>query len=307
MINDIDSLLPLLLKDSKLNNRQQNLFIKILKKIEHTNAEDRTSDEWFVLGYAAEAQGNDLKASEYYTEAIKDNPDFEAAYKNRGAAFTRMKEYDDALFDLNKAIELDPDYLDAKLQLSVLYSDQDKLDESKTVIDEILKKDSGHLRAHAQLGAIYDKQDKYPEAINEYDIVIEKHSEDGNLYSQRAISKLFGGDAEGAVKDFQKAQRYSGANYITYFNLGLSYGMMENGSKQAYQQFEKAFRKQPTILASYFKEAKDGETGRLAKKIDEILAHLKDTDENKPGKFYRDELIDLLERKLSEAKNPDAK
>ncbi len=306
MTNEIDSLLPLLLKDSKLNNRQQNLFIKVLKKIEHADAEERTSDEWFVLGYAAEAQGNELKASEYYTEAIKGNPEFEAAYKNRGSVFTRLKEYDDALFDLKKAIELDPDYLDAKLQLSVLYSEQDKFEEAMALLDEILKKESNHLRAHAQLGAIYDKQEKYPEAIEELDIVIEKNTEDGNLYSQRAISKLFNGDAAEAVKDFQKAQRYSGANYITYFNLGLSYGMMEDGSKQAYQQFEKAFRKQPAILASYFKEAKDGETGRLAKKIDEIVDHLKKTDENKPGKFYRDELIDLLERKLNEARNPSA-
>lgn len=307
MINDIDSLLPLLLKDSKLNNRQQNLFIKVLKKIEHTDDKDRSPDEWFVLGYAAEAQSNELKASECYTEAIKGNPEFEAAYKNRGSVFTRMKEYDDALFDLKKAIELDPDYLDAKLQLSVLYTEQDNFDEAQKILDEIFAKNPDHQRAHAQRGAIYDKLNKYSEAITEFDLVIKENTNDGNLYSQRAISKLFNGDAEGAVKDFQKAQLYSGASNIINFNLGLAYGLMEDGSKQSYQQFEKAFRKQPNMLASYFKDAKDGETNRLAKKLDDIIVYLKKIDESKPGKFYRDELIDLLERKLNEARNTESK
>lgn len=303
MVNEIDSLLPLILKDSKLNTRQQNLFLKVIKKIGQEPRDKRSAEEWYLLGYAAEAQNNDLKAVDHYTEAIKSNPDFEAAYKNRGAVFIRLKQFDDALFDLDKAIELDPDYLDARLQLSVLYAEQEKNDEALAAVEKILEKDPGHLRAHAQKGAIYDKTGKYEEALTEFDLVIGKIPDDANLYSQRAIAKLFSDDAEGAAEDFQKAQRLGGSNYITVFNLGLAYGLIENKSKQAYQYFEKAFRKQSNLLSTYFKEAKDGETNRLTGKLNQIIEHLRNVDDSQPGKYYRDELIDLLERKLEEAKS----
>lgn len=300
MNSDIDKILPLILQEKKLNPRQQKQFLKLVKKIEKTKADDRSAEDWYILGYAFEAQANDLKAEEAYTEAIKTDPEFEAAYKNRGGVFTRTKQYEDAEFDLKHALELDPEFLQAKFQLAVLYGEKEDYDKSLELLDEILETKPDHLQSTAQRGSIYDKMGKYDEAITELDKVIEKEKNDGNLYSQRAISKIYNNDPEGALKDFQKTQQLSGNNYIVTFNLGLAYGLMQDKSKQAFQNFDKAFRKQPNLLVTYQKDAQKNEFNRLIKKLNQILENLKNIDDDQPGKFYRDELIDLLSRKLKE-------
>ena len=43
-----------------------------------------------------------------YTEAIKRNLKFVKAYNNRGIAYIGRQQYDLAIADFNKAIELDP-------------------------------------------------------------------------------------------------------------------------------------------------------------------------------------------------------
>ena len=45
-----------------------------------------------------------------YTKAIELNPDYAEAYNNRGVAYHLKKEYDSAIIDFSKAIELNPDY-----------------------------------------------------------------------------------------------------------------------------------------------------------------------------------------------------
>ncbi|HKJ44188.1 MAG TPA: tetratricopeptide repeat protein [Balneolales bacterium] len=300
MISDIDRILPLILQEKRLNQRAQKQFLKLVKQIEKVKADDRSAEEWYVLGYAYEAQNNDIKAVEAYTESIKSDPDFEAAYKNRGSVFTRMKQFEDAEFDLEHALDLDPEFTPAKFQLAVLQTQKYEYDDAMLTLDEILEKQPDHLQSLAQKGTIFDKQGKYKEAIAAFDKVIEQEENDGNLFSQRAISKVFNNDPDGALEDFQKSQRLEGNNYITTFNLGLAYGLMQDKSKQAYQNFEKAFRKQPTLLVTYQKEAQEGEFTRLIDKLNQILTNLKNIDDDQPGKFYREELIDLLTRKLNE-------
>jgi len=300
MISDIDKILPLILQEKKLNQRQQKQFLKIAKQIEKKKVDDRSAEEWYVMGYAFEAQGNDMKAEEAYTEAIKTDPEFEAAYKNRGSVFTRSKQFEDAEFDLVHALELDPDFTQAKFQLSVLQTEKNEYDKALSTLDEILDKQPGHVQSIAQKGTVYDKMNKYSEAVAAFDKAIEKDQSEGNLFSQRAISKIYNNDPEGALKDFHKAQSLSGSHSITTFNLGLAYGLMQDKSKHAYQNFEKAFRKQPDILITYQKEAQENEFKRLIKKLHQILENLRNIGDDQPGKFYREELIDLLERKLKE-------
>lgn len=303
MANELDQLLPFLLNDTPLNERRQQQFLKLFKHIQKTDPEDRTAEEWFVLAYAFESRNDEMHAVEYYTKAIEANPDFEAAYKNRGAAFIQLKEFDDAQFDLGKALELDPSYIEADYELAVLYAEQDDTTKALEKLDRILDKKPEYVNALAQKGSILDRKKLYSEALTCFDKAIKLAPDNANLYSQRAISRLFASDAPGAEKDFQKAQQLAGANYITLFNLGLAVGLQPDKSKPAYQYFEKAFRKQPDLLSTYFRDAKAYESDRLGKKINDLIESLKKIGDDQPGRYYRDELIDLLGRKLEEAGN----
>ena len=48
-----------------------------------------------------------------YTKAIEINPRFAMAYRTRGTAYFRKRQYDEAISDYTKAIEINPRYVDA--------------------------------------------------------------------------------------------------------------------------------------------------------------------------------------------------
>lgn len=62
------------------------------------------------LGNAAFKQKDFDKAVEHYSRAIIENPDDHTIYGNRSASYHNLKNYDAALQDGNKCVELKPDW-----------------------------------------------------------------------------------------------------------------------------------------------------------------------------------------------------
>jgi len=57
--------------------------------------------------------GEHKSAISDFTTAIKLDPDYPAAYNNRGVAYGNLGEHRSAISDYTTAIKLDPDYADA--------------------------------------------------------------------------------------------------------------------------------------------------------------------------------------------------
>jgi len=66
-------------------------------------------------------QGEFDKAIAEYTKAIELDPDLAIAYNNRGCAYSWKKDYENAIADLSKAIELDPMQASAYMNRALLY------------------------------------------------------------------------------------------------------------------------------------------------------------------------------------------
>lgn len=309
MANDniIDRILPELLKEKKLTDAREKMLAQAVKQIKKMPDEDKTDEQWFILGYTAAAVNNNYDALHYYEMAIEKNKDFEAAYKQRATVYLTLGENQNALSDLNKAIELDSDYTLAYIERASVYAEEGAYEKALADLDIASKNDPDNAQLLAQHASILEKQGDLKEAVEKYDKAIEQADDDASLYSQRGVAKLFVGDSEGAEKDFAKAQKLGGANHITAFNLGLALGNQPEKSKQAYQHFNKAFRKKPTLLSEYYDEAHESDVSRLDKKLQEILETLKKTDDNQPGRYYRDELIGLLSSKITEAQEKKGK
>jgi len=56
-------------------------------------------------------------------------------------------------------------------------------------------------------------------------------------------------------------------------------------------------------LKDYFTNATEHEKTRLQRQIENIINRLDSMDSSAQGKFYRDELSDILKRKLADALN----
>lgn len=72
-----------------------------------------TAQDFFDQGNYDYDVGNCAKAAAGYSYAVSKNPKFAEAYNNRAYTYMRMHNYEMALPDLDKAIELRPDYVNA--------------------------------------------------------------------------------------------------------------------------------------------------------------------------------------------------
>lgn len=95
---------------------------------------------------ARNRKGIDLMKTQAFDEAIREftlaieqQPNFEASYSNRAAAFIALKKYDKAMADLNKAYSINPNHPVVHYNFAALYSLQNRTDRSLASLDKALE------------------------------------------------------------------------------------------------------------------------------------------------------------------------
>jgi tetratricopeptide (TPR) repeat protein len=108
-----------------------------------------------------------------YTKGIQLQPEFDAAYNNRGTAYSEMGDYKSAIADFTKAIQINPEYVNA----------------------------------YMNRGYTYDGLKEFDLAIADFDKVLSLNPKDrrAEVYHARAISYANKGDRELAIADFRRA------------------------------------------------------------------------------------------------------
>lgn len=297
----IDIILPYLLQDRAIPDRFRKEFITLIKSIDKKDDASKTSEEWFVEGYMTASQEQYDEAEDCFSEALRINPGFEAAWKQRGDMRLVSGASKYAIEDYTKAIELDPTYAAAYLKRSQAWLDQNYPENAQQDLDRVVEMDPDTPDVLILAGSIFEKQGRLDDALAAYDKALELSPKDTQVLNARALVNLFNENPDSAVIDLLKIQAIEGSNFVNSFNLGLAYGQMEGKSKEAFQHFEKAFKKNPGLLKGYFESAGEFESVRLKKVLSTILESVKSVDSNVSGAFYRNELILLLDRKLTEA------
>jgi tetratricopeptide (TPR) repeat protein len=145
--------------------------------------------------YANEARGDFAAALHDCTEALNlmGEPDASDAValvewtevlNNRGVTYIGLRRYDDAIADLERAIELRPDYAEA----------------------------------HANLGRTHLERENYDAALAELERAIELNHNLAEAWGNKAQALTGQGDVEGALEAFGTAIEVSGGNPDIYFN-----------------------------------------------------------------------------------------
>ena len=296
---NIDIILPYLLQDRAIPDRFRKEFIALIKSIDKKDDKEKSSEEWFVEGYMAASQEDYDAAEDCFTEAIDLNPDFEAAWKQRGDMKLVSGASKYAIDDYTKAIELDPSYASAYLKRAQAWLDQNDSEKAQLDLDKVSEMDPESPEVLMLAASIFEKQGRIEDAINSYDKALENSPKDTQVLNARALVHLFHGNPDKAVADLLRIQALEGSNFVNSFNLGLAFGQLEGKWKDAFQHFDKAFNKNPDLLKGYFESAGEYETTRLKNILDQILNNVTSVDASEPGGFYREELKLLLSRKMT--------
>jgi len=302
MSEAIDRLLPLLLEERELNSKGVKLLQDVHKQVNKKTTTDRTADEWFVLGYYAQQLQQYDDAEAHYSQCVLKNPDFEAAYKFRAMVCIETRQFEDAEYDLKKALELDPEYTDARFQMARLLHESDRDSEAQITLMDLLDKEPAHSDAWALLGSVREKTGNYSQAVEAFEKALELDPENGQYYTQRGLAHYFAGNFAEARVDLEKAQKITGTNHITQFNLALVLSELDEHVKDAFRNFEKAFKRAPDMLNHFYKQAGKLERERLMSRLASVIERTsKSTDSLHGGHYYREQLTLLLIRKTAEA------
>ena len=95
------------------------------------------------------------KAVAHYTEAIDLNPDFAAAYNNRGTAYSKKDEFDTAIQDYDKAINLNPEHAEPYYNRGTAYYHKDEFDRAIQDYDKAINLNPEHAEAYANKGGAW--------------------------------------------------------------------------------------------------------------------------------------------------------
>ena len=135
---------------------------------------------------------------------LKDHKDAKA-YFNRGLAYDDKGQYDQAISDYSKAIEINPRLADAYYNRGNSYDDKGQYDQAISDYSKAIEINSEIAEAYINRGNAYSKKSQYDKAISDYSKAIEINPKYADAYINRGIAHNSLGNYNSACDDWLKA------------------------------------------------------------------------------------------------------
>ena len=161
-----------------------------------------------------------------------------------------LEQYERAIEDFDKAIELEPDYVDAYINRGIGYFKQGKYECAIEDYDKAIEISPDLPEAYNNRGISYFKQGKYECAIEDYDKAIELKPDYADAYNNRGLSYSLIKETQRALFDYDKAIEIDPNNSEVYYNRGNSYTDLKQ-YKRAIADYDKAIEIMPVYIEAY--------------------------------------------------------
>jgi len=171
-------------------------------------------------------------------------------HNNRGNDLLKEHRWEEAITELDKAIELDPNLATAYNNRGRAYSELGQYDRALDEYGTAVQLDPTDAVAFYNRGATYSELEQYEQAVADYDKAIELDLEDSAVYLQRGFAYLRLELYEQAVADYDKAIELDPGHALAYANRGSAYRHLDQKA-QAKADYEKAksLSSDPTLTA----------------------------------------------------------
>jgi tetratricopeptide (TPR) repeat protein/tRNA A-37 threonylcarbamoyl transferase component Bud32 len=172
-----------------------------------------------------------------FRKALDINADYADAYREMAIAYERQGSLVDAESAYKEAIRLRPDYYLNYSHLGVFYYLNDRIDEAEEVLKKVISLAPENYNGYNSLGVVYHTMKNYDEAIKMY----QKSNELHPSYSATSnIATLFFYNAQygKAAEMYEEALTFNEKKYGLWRNLGDAYKNAKNldKAKEAYQK-----------------------------------------------------------------------
>ena len=147
---------------------------------------------------------------------------------NIGFEYSKMKMYDDAKINFEKAIECSLTYVDAYLALAKVYSETQEYGLSEIAYNDLILNVPGTIKGYIGLGALYTKMGKYSEAEDPFNIALGMDSLDASIYHGLGHLYVKQKVYDKAIEMLEKAYNLEPDNRAIAYELAKTYLKLEN-------------------------------------------------------------------------------
>ncbi len=160
-------------------------------------------------------------------------------YYNRGQAYYKLKIYDQAMKDFSKTVEINPTFARGYSMRAILYTDANKFEEALSDYNKALQYQPDNAIAHHNRGVLYKKNNRFPEALENFNAAIQLNPSYAEAYNNRAVTYRNLQNNDAALKDFNRAIELQPDFARPYYYRGMLF--YDTGNKQkACEDIQKA-------------------------------------------------------------------
>jgi tetratricopeptide (TPR) repeat protein len=232
------------------------LFIPALMSAQDTvkvgltlSAEEAAESEYAKAITALKTGQND-SAVAGFTRALKLNPALDKALAGRSVAQSALRNFNDALADINQAIALKPVNGDHFFNKSLIFSGMGRRDSQEVALDRCLQLNGEHADAAYYKGLIAFERKDYEKAAGYYSVAIMSKRDFVSAYNDRGSARRAMGDIKSAIADYEKALYFDSTLVHVLNNLGSAY-RLDKGYDKAIQYHTAALRRDPSYKIAY--------------------------------------------------------
>lgn len=154
--------------------------------------------------------------------------DNEAFYYNRGKQYAKDGQFDSALSDFNKALELNPNDYVVYYNRGLVYQNKENLDKAVADYSKCIEINPNYIYAYNNRGLIYDTRREYDKALVDYNKAIQLDPTKSYPFANRGILYFNNGDYDKALTDLNQAIQLDPNNDIASAYRRMVIEQMQN-------------------------------------------------------------------------------
>jgi tetratricopeptide (TPR) repeat protein len=186
-----------------------------------------------------------------WSDVIRQHPDVQLAYNNRGVWLEKNNRVDEALRDFTKTIELDAAYYKAYYNRGRLLMNARKLDAALDDFNKTIELNPASTEAFVNRGSVLRDQNKTEDALSDFRKAIELNPDFPLAYFNRGILYTNEKRTAEALTDFDKAIELNPVYTKAYLNRGNVF-FSEKRYAEAIASYSKAIELEPDYADAYY-------------------------------------------------------
>ncbi len=202
---------------------------------------------YFFRGFASRALGNFDEAIADYTKSVQLTVDFSEAYINRGEAYGVKKAYEQAIADCTQSIRLKPDFAEAYFARASYYNGQENADLALADYNQAILLRPNYAEAYYSRASIYawNKKDN-DRALADYNHAIQLKPDYAEAYYSRASIYAWNKkDNDRALADYNHAIQLKSDYAEAYYGRAGVYAWAKEDYDRALADYDHAIQLKP--------------------------------------------------------------